>query len=130
MRISAGKKMFSVKDCRGLSCVRGLMFDGMEDIDGALVRGSSIWMPFVKHELELFFIDRNMKTIKKSPAVPMSLNPKTWKTYSCNGARYCLEMKKGLCKAKVGAKVKIMGSAGKSAKRQSASAFEPAASCV
>lgn len=107
MRISAGKKMFSVKDCRGLSCVRGLMFDGMEDIDGALVRGSSIWMPFVKHELELFFLDKNMRISKIQGAVPMTLSPKTWKSYSCNGAKYCLEMKRGVCKAKAGTYVTL-----------------------
>ncbi len=120
MRISSGKRTFSVKDCRGLSCIWGLMFDDMKNIDGALVRGGSIWMPFVKHELELFFLDRNMIISKIQKAVPMTLKPKTWKSYSCAGAKYCLEMRKGACKAKLGMKIKMMGSAG----------IEPAASCV
>src|SRR3989344_2854361 len=112
MKIKIENKTFRVKDCRGLSCACGLMFDDMKNIDGALVRGGSIWMPFVKHELELFFLDKNMKVSKIQKAVPMTLGPKTWKSYSCNGAKYCLEMKRGVCKAKVGAKFKIMGSAG------------------
>jgi|SRR3989338_7671650 len=108
MKIRIGNKAFYVKDCRGLSCARGLMFDHMQDIDGALVRGSSMWMPFVCHGLDLFFLDREMKILDIQESVPMTLNPKTWKSYACRDARYCLEMKKGMFKAKVGMKIKTV----------------------
>src|SRR3989338_5124349 len=86
-------KTYRVKDCIGFSSIRGLMFDGIEKYDGALIRGNSIWMPFVRHPLDLFFLDRNRKLIEKKRAVPMTLNPKTWKTYSNRKAKYCLEIK-------------------------------------
>lgn len=89
-----GRK-FRVKDCRGLSSIRGLMFDSLKNKDGALIYGNSVWMPFVRRELDLIFLDRNMKVIGKQKAVPMTLNPKTWKTYSNKKAKYCLELKKG-----------------------------------
>ncbi|MBI2579486.1 MAG: DUF192 domain-containing protein [Candidatus Aenigmarchaeota archaeon] len=113
MKICIGKKTFCVKDCRGISCIRGLMFDGMRGIDGALVRGSSIWMPFVKRELDLFFLDKNLTIIKKEPAVPMTFDMKTWRTYSCRGAKYCLEMKKGVCKTNIGGKISIINGPGR-----------------
>lgn len=109
MRIKVGKKTFHVKDCRGISCIRGLMFDGMEDIDGALVYGNSMWMPFVKHELDLFFLDKEMKIVAVKNAIPLTFNPKAWKSYSCKDAKYCLEMKKGVCKAKTGQRVILSG---------------------
>lgn len=108
MKIRAGGKAFYVKDCRGLSCIKGLMFDGMECIDGALVRGDSMWMPFVKRRLDLLFLDKGMRIITSKKAIPMTLNPATWKTYSCEGAKYCLEMKEGLCKAKPGTTIIII----------------------
>lgn|SRR3989344_7352886 len=108
MKIRAGGKTFCVKDCRGLSCIKGLMFDDLKGIDGALVRGDSMWMPFVSHKLDLFFLDKEMRIISTQKAVPMTFSPATWKTYSCSGARYCLEMKKGLCKAKAGMKIEII----------------------
>ncbi len=87
-----GRKTYRVKDCKGLASIRGLMFDD-SDIDGALIHANSIWMPFVKHDLDLFFLDGKMKIISSQKASPMTLNPKTWKTYSDKKAKYCLEIK-------------------------------------
>lgn len=87
-----GKK-FRVKDCKGLASVRGLMFDNIKGYDGALIYANNIWMPFVRHPLDLFFLDQKMKVIEKQHAVPMTLNPKTWKSYNCRKAKYCLEIK-------------------------------------
>lgn len=86
-----GKK-FRVKDCKGLASIRGLMFDS-SDCDGALIYGNRIWMPFVKHKLDLFFLDEKFKVISKQKAVPLTLNPKTWKVYKNSKATYCLEIK-------------------------------------
>ncbi|MDI6721292.1 MAG: DUF192 domain-containing protein [Candidatus Aenigmarchaeota archaeon] len=97
-------KTFCIKDCRIISSVWGLMFDNMKYVDGALIYGSSVWMPFVKYRLDLFFLDKEMRIISVQKAVPMTINPKTWKSYSCKGAKYCLEMKKGACRARIGEK--------------------------
>jgi len=71
------------------------MFDEIKNKDGALIYANSIWMPFVKKPLKLLFLDENMKLIKTvEKAVPMTLNPKTWKIYECRDAKYCLEVKK------------------------------------
>ena len=86
-------KNFRVKDCTGFSSIRGLMFDDMKKYDGALIHGNSIWMPFVRHDLDLFFLDKNKKIIDKKKAIPLTFNPKTWKTYSNKKAKYCLELK-------------------------------------
>ena len=88
-----GSRKFRVKDCKGLSSVRGLMFDDMKEYDGALIHANSIWMPFVKHKLDLFFLDGKMKVIDKQKAIPMTLDPRTWKSYSSKKAKYCLEIK-------------------------------------
>ena len=52
MLIKIGKKKLRIKDCKGLSSVKGLMFDEMKGLDGALIYGNSIWMPFVKQFVE------------------------------------------------------------------------------
>ncbi len=90
--IKMGRKKFRVKDCKGLSSIRGMMFDN-SDADGALIYGNSIWMPFVRQNLDLFFLDENKKVIEKKRAVPLTLNPKTWKIYKNKKAKYCLEIK-------------------------------------
>lgn len=82
-----------LKDCKGLSAVRGLMFDDICGYDGALIHANSIWMPFVRHKLMLFFLDKNMKILSKQKAVPLKLNPATWKIYSDDRAKYCAEIK-------------------------------------
>ncbi len=87
---SVGNRTLTIKDCRGIRSVRGLMFDSRSG--GALISGSSIWMPFVRHPLMLFFLDENMNVLKIQRAVPMTLRPKTWKVYSCRRARYVLEV--------------------------------------
>ncbi|MBI2076103.1 MAG: DUF192 domain-containing protein [Candidatus Aenigmarchaeota archaeon] len=88
-----GNKILRIKDCRGFNSIRGLMFDSIKDYGGALIYANSVWMPFVKHKLTLLFLDRGFRIIEIQPAVPMTLNPKTWKVYSCSRAKYCLEIK-------------------------------------
>lgn len=85
-----GKK-YHVKDCKGLSSIRGMMFDH-SDADGALIYANNIWMPFCP-PLTLFFLDENMKLLSKQQAVPITLDPRTWKTYSNKKAKYCVEIK-------------------------------------
>ncbi len=98
--IVSGKKL-RIKDCRGFSSVKGLMFDTMKNKDGALIYANNIWMPFVKHELDLLFLDEKFNIVKKEKAVPMTLRASTWKVYKCEGAKYCLELKAGLVKGKI-----------------------------
>ena len=100
-------KKLKIKDCKGISSVKGLMFNSMNNIDGALIYANKIWMPFVKHNLDLLFLDENFRLLKKQLAVPATLNPKTWKIYECSDAKYCLELKAGTIKANNGTKIKI-----------------------
>src|SRR3989338_1001817 len=93
MMLIHGRKKYMIKDCRGISSLRGLMFDAMSGKDGALIYGNSVWMPFVRHRLQLIFIDRAGIVVKTEDAVPMTLDPGSWKVYSCTGAVKCLEMK-------------------------------------
>ncbi len=101
-----GKRSFKILDMRGLRSVVGLMFNDMKKIDGALISGNSIWMPFVKRELTLIFLDSSMVVRKVKRAVPMTANIKTWKIYSCKSAKYCLEIKQKI-QPKVGTKIKL-----------------------
>jgi uncharacterized membrane protein (UPF0127 family) len=96
IRITVGNKKLRIKDCKGLSSLRGLMFDRMNNIDGALVYANNIWMPFVKRKLDLLFLDRKFRVIQIQEAVPLTLNPKTWRVYSDFRANYCLEIRSGL----------------------------------
>ena len=91
---------------RGLKSIKGLMFNDMRNIDGALITGNSIWMPFVKRKLYLTFLDNKFKVVDKQLAVPLTLNIKTWKTYNCKRASYCLETKMKL-PVKKGDKIKL-----------------------
>ena len=84
----------------------GLSFDEMKNHEGALIYANSIWMPFVRHELDLLFLDRNFRVIEVQRAVPLTLNPSTWKIHKGKNAKYCLELKAGLVSAKKGAMVK------------------------
>jgi len=83
------------------------MFDDMNDKDGALIHGNSIWMPFVKYDLDLFFLDKDFVVVDVQKAVPLTFNPKTWRTYKCEEAKYCLEIKQGLVKLKKGARIRF-----------------------
>ncbi|MBI4019648.1 MAG: DUF192 domain-containing protein [Candidatus Aenigmarchaeota archaeon] len=92
IRIQSGKEIFTVKDCRSLlSAMHGLMFDSLNH-DGALILGGSIWMPFVKKPLHLVFLSKELTVTSVQYAVPITLNPTTWKTYSDKNAKYCLEL--------------------------------------
>jgi uncharacterized membrane protein (UPF0127 family) len=41
----------------------------------------SLWMFAVKYPLKIIFIDNKKIVIDVKEAIPLSLNPKTWKTY-------------------------------------------------
>ncbi len=86
---SVNGKAVAVKDCRGFRSLRGLMFSRSA---GALISGNSVWMPFVRWPLTLYFLDKEFGLLDTQKAVPLTLNPKTWKTYSYRGARYVLEV--------------------------------------
>lgn len=107
MFVKVGNRIIKIKDCRGFSSLFGLAFDDMKNHQGALIYSNSIWMPFVKHDLDLFFLDKDHRVIDIQRAVPLSLNPKTWKSYKKKRARYCLELKSGLVNARKGVKVII-----------------------
>ena len=107
MLIKIGKKKLRIKDCKGLSSVKGLMFDDMRNFDGALIYGNSIWMPFVRHELDLLFLDKNYKVLDIQKAVPITPDMITWRVYKNKRAKYCLEIKSGLVKMRKGMKIKI-----------------------
>jgi hypothetical protein len=93
IKIRVGRKILRIKDCKGLSSMWGLMFDNMDKIDGALVYANNIWMPFVSKSLDLLFLDKKSRVIDIQEAVPLTLNPKTWKVYENYRAKYCLEIK-------------------------------------
>ena len=50
-------------------------------------------------DLDLFFLDKTFRVIDIQKAVPITLNPKTWKIHKNKNARYCLEIKAGLVSA-------------------------------
>ena len=103
VRIS-GKRV-KIKDCRGFGSISGLMFKDMTDHKGALIHSNSVWMPFVQHELDLLFLDKNHFVIDIQRAIPLSFDPRTWKVYKCNKARYCLELKADTVSVKKGLKI-------------------------
>ena len=98
LKLKIGRNILKIKDCRGFDSIVGLMFNDMKDVDGALIYGNNIWMPFVKNNLDLFFLDAKYNLIETKKAIPLKLNPKTWKSYSNFNASYCLEIKSGLIK--------------------------------
>lgn len=106
--VKINSKKFRVKDCKGLSSAKGLMFDKLGDKDGALIYANDIWMPFVKKNLNLIFLDDKMKVIEQKTAVPVSFSPATWKTYKSKAARYCLELKDTKLRVKKGTRVEIL----------------------
>jgi uncharacterized membrane protein (UPF0127 family) len=110
MKVKIGRKNLAIKDCKGIKSVKGLMFSEMQDIDGAMIYANNIWMPFVKHELDLLFLDENYKIIEVQSAKPLSRKKSSWKIYKNERAKYCLELKKGTISAKKGIKVEIIRS--------------------
>ncbi len=108
--IKLNKKALRIKDCKGLASLRGLMFNDMKRCDGAIIYGNSIWMPFVKHDLDLIFLDGNSKVTEIQHAVPITLNPGTWRIYKNGKAARCLEVKSGVIrnlKALAGKKIRL-----------------------
>ena len=105
MFVGIGNKKIRIRDCKGMVSIAGLSFDDMKKHSGALIYSNNIWMPFVKYELDLLFLDKNYMVIDIQRAVPLSLNPKTWRVYSNSKAKFCLEIKAGLVTAKKGSRV-------------------------
>jgi hypothetical protein len=98
VKMRLGNKILRIKDCRGIFSLSGLMFDNMNDIDGAMIYANNVWMPFVKRKLDLLFLDRNLKVVEIQKAVPITFNSNTWRVYANHTAKYCLEIKTGLIK--------------------------------
>ena len=84
------------------------MFDNLENHDGALIGAAAIWMPFVKRPLNLVFLDGEMTVISSRIAKPITLDPSTWKTFTENNAKYCLELKDTKVKLKPGTRIKML----------------------
>jgi uncharacterized membrane protein (UPF0127 family) len=105
-KITLGEKILRIKDCRGISSVRGLMFDSLKDKDGALIYANNIWMPFCQ-PLDIYFLDKNFVVLERMDAIPITLHPKTWKTYKNKKARYCLELRKGSAQIKKGQRIRL-----------------------
>jgi uncharacterized membrane protein (UPF0127 family) len=106
--IRVGGRKLRIKDCKGISSVRGLMFDDFRDKDGALIYANNIWMPFCR-PLDLYFLDVNFVMIEKMQAETLTLNPKSWKIYKNTKAKYCLEVRKGKVMIKKGARIILTG---------------------
>lgn len=65
----------------------------------------SIWMFLVKYPLKVVFIDRDKTVIDIKEAIPLSFDPKTWKTYKPRkSCKYILETPFSL-KIKIGDKI-------------------------
>ena len=96
--IKLGNKKLKIKDCKGFASIIGLMFNNFKKTDGALIYANSVWMIFVKYDLDLFFLDENFSVIEIKHTKKITLNPKTWKIYKNKKAKYCLEIKSGFKK--------------------------------
>lgn len=111
LKIKINSKKFKIKNCKGIKSAKGLMFSKLKNIDGALIYTNNVWMPFTRHDLDLFFLDQNLKIIDCQKAEPISSNPKSWKVYKNKKATFCLELKhKSIKKPEklIGNKVKII----------------------
>ena len=78
-----------------LELTKGLMFKekGNALLEFPYKSRASIWMLFMKYPLWLYFLDENGKIIEKKYAVPLSINPKTWRIYKPNKkVKYVLEI--------------------------------------
>lgn len=98
VKMRIGDKLLRIKDCKGIFSLFGLMFDGMDSVDGALIYANNVWMPFVKKRLDILFLDDSFRVIDIKEAFPFTLNPRTWTVYKNRRAKFCLEIKKGLIK--------------------------------
>jgi len=96
MLLTKGTKKFKIRNCK--TGIRGMMFSSA---DGSLIKklpgpfSFDLWMPFVP-PLDLYFLSKDIRIIKKEKAIPLSFHPKTWRTYSCKNANYCLEIRSSL----------------------------------
>lgn len=98
--IELNGKRLRVKDGRGLlSGTIGLMLNNFKDIDGCLIKTNSVHTSFCK-PLDLFWLDDDFRIMEVQEAYNFGV-------YSCRKARYCLEVRKGLVKARNGLRAVI-----------------------
>lgn len=77
-----------------LSQIRGLMFSKPKDILFRFnnERKFSFWMLGVSYPIDIAFIDETGEVFQIEKAKPVTLHPKTWKTYKAKKpCRYVLE---------------------------------------
>ncbi len=89
-----------IKLCRSFgSLMKGLMFkkEGKALLDFKREGFYGIWMLFMRFSIDMAFLDKNKEIIDlKRNVQPISINPKTWKTfYPKKRARYVLEVEHG-----------------------------------
>ena len=93
----------NIKLCRSFgSLMKGLMFkkEGKALLDFKKEGFYGIWMLFMRFSLDMAFLNKNKEIVDiKRNIRPISINPKTWKTfYPKKSARYVLEVEKGKLK--------------------------------
>jgi len=78
--------------------IRGLMFRRIDEKNGLLLpfnedKRWEIWMPFVPQKLGLIFLDSKKRVVDVKVAVPLTLDPRTWRIYKPDErCRYVLEI--------------------------------------
>lgn len=78
----------------------GLFFEFGEN------RKPVMWMPLMLTEINMAFLDKDLRVIDFQTAVPITFNPKTWKTYKPKKpCKYVLELHKDK-KLRIGEKLK------------------------
>jgi len=66
----------------------------------------SLWMFGVRYPIKMIYIDKDKTVIDIKEAIPLSFNPKTWRTYKPkNSCKYILETPFNL-KIKIGDKIR------------------------
>ncbi len=98
LHIKLNNRLLKINDGRSLFAgTVGLMFNKLESIDGCLIPTNSIHTAFCK-PLDLLWLDDGFMVIEVQKT-------KGFGVYSCRKAKYCLELKHGLVKARVRMKV-------------------------
>jgi len=81
---------------RNFSIYQGLMFkkEGNALLEFPEEKKYKIWTLFMRYPLDLIFLNKNKRVVETiKGAVPITLNPKTWKVYKpANDFKYLLEL--------------------------------------
>jgi uncharacterized membrane protein (UPF0127 family) len=100
--VKLGKKTYNCTVSKdSLSQARGLMGRTLSEGEGMLFvfkdsSRRSFWMMGMVMEIEMVFISENLKVVDINHALPLSLNPSSWKLYRPKKpARYVLEILPG-----------------------------------